>query len=351
MHRNLTVGIIGCGVIAPTHIESYQSFDGLCVKWLCDLVDERAAKLSERYDVSNTTVDYRDILDDPEVDCVSVCTDHKSHAEIVINALRAGKHVLCEKPLAASTGDVRRMLDVHKETPELVFAAVFQHRFDRVFQYIRECINDNTFGTVTAVNLVSFVKRTDMYYQSSSWRGTWDEEGGSLLINQSIHFIDLISWLCGGVSSVCASYENITHGKSIETEDTASIILRFRNGALGSVMATSSSSESWRNEISISGTNGYLRTNASEVDKFAFSSDEQQLKFESGLKECLQNKIIDANKDYYGDGHPAQVADFINAVMEKRMPYITAASAASTVMLVRACYESSRTGKWVDLAQ
>lgn len=349
MSQNLTVGIIGCGVIAPTHIESYQSIDTLRVKWVCDLIDERTRELAERYNIPSTTLNYMDVLNDPEVDCISICTDHKSHAEIAVSALRAGKHVLCEKPLASSVEGMQVMLSVHKEMPDLVFAAVFQHRFDQTFKFIRECISDGTFGTVTAVNLVSFVRRRDSYYKESAWRGTWDGEGGSLLINQSIHYIDMISWLCGGIHSVCARYENITHGDSIETEDTAAIILRFKNGALGSVTATSSSSENWRNEISISGTKGYLRTRSCFVEEVSFSSKEQQERVELQLKRCQDEKTISANKDYYGNGHPAQVADFINAIIEKKEIHVTVESAADTVKLIKACYESSKTGGWVIL--
>lgn len=347
--QNLTVGIIGCGVIAPTHIKCYQAIDGVRVKWACDLIKERARMVADSYNLSDITSDYHDVLQDPEVDCISICTDHRSHTQIAVDALHAGKHILCEKALASSSKDVQIMLSAHKKSPELVFSAVFQHRFDGVFRFLHDQIKDGAFGTITAVNLVSFLKRTKNYYNKDSWRGTWEGEGGSLLINQSIHYIDLILWLCGEVDSVCARWENLTHGESIETEDTAAVIMRFKSGLLGSITATSSSSESWRNEISISGTEGYVRTNGCSIDEYKFNSTEQQKKFELDLKKCMDDKAMLAGKDYYGDGHPAQIADFINAVLKKRKPFVEVASAASTMELIYACYESSRSGKWINL--
>lgn len=347
--KNITVGIIGCGVIAPTHIEKYKVSEDVQVKWACDLLDERSQAVADSYDIPHTTADYHDLLSDPEVDAISICTDHKSHAAIAIDALHAGKHILCEKPLASSPEDLQAMLVAQKECPEIVFAAVFQHRFDELYRFIREKIATGAFGTITAVNLVSFLKRTDKYYSADSWRGTWELEGGSLIINQSIHYIDLVLWLFGDVAAVCAKYDNITHGDSIETEDTVSIIVRFKSGVLGSMMATSSSSEGWRNEISISGTEGYMRMNCAVVDECKFSSPSEQSRVEKGLQACTDQKKIAANKSYYGDGHTEQIGDFINAIREKRSPYVTVESAASTVKFIHACYESSRTGQWVEL--
>lgn len=146
-------GIIGCGVIAPTHIEGYQALSDVQVVHLCDLIPERADKLGEKYGVARRSTDYRRLLADPEVDLVSVCTDHASHAQIVVDALNAGKHVVCEKSLGRVPADLKRMCDTAKAHPELVASGIFQHRFQPANRTLKQMVAAGKFGRIIAVNL------------------------------------------------------------------------------------------------------------------------------------------------------------------------------------------------------
>jgi UDP-N-acetyl-2-amino-2-deoxyglucuronate dehydrogenase len=347
--KKIKCGIIGCGVIAPSHIESYINLDNVEVTRVCDLISEKASAIAERYNIPQIDTDYHVMLNDPEIDCVSVCTDHGSHAEIVIEALNRGKHVICEKSLGISLQCLESMVAAHQKHPELAFGGIFQHRFEKTNRYIKSLIDDGSFGTLTNINLNVTTLRTDSYYNTDQWRGTWAEEGGSLLINQAIHFIDLVNWFSGGVSELYASCENMTHQETIETEDSAAIILKFRNGMLGTVTATSSSVEPWRQVVSISGTHGYVEILNNEVIYHRFAPSELHDEVARKLQECKEEKTIESNKDYYGEGHPAQIKDFISAIRENRQPFVAAASASSTVEIVLGCYKSSKTGKWVKL--
>ena len=123
-------GIIGCGVIAPTHIEGYRSLPEVEVIHLCDLIPERVNALGDKYGITRRSVDYKELLADPEVDAVSVCTDHASHAQIVCDALAAGKHVICEKALGRVPEDLARMTKAAAAHPELTAAGIFQHRYE-----------------------------------------------------------------------------------------------------------------------------------------------------------------------------------------------------------------------------
>jgi len=343
------VGIIGCGVIAPSHIESYQKQEQVEVAWLCDLNKEKALALAETYRVNHVTADYRQLLTAGDVDGVSVCTDHASHAPICVAALEAGKHVLCEKALAATSEGLDAMLAAHKRHADLVFSGIFQHRFDTRNRLLKQWVTDRVFGTILTAGVQIRCLRTPEYYTADSWRGTWAQEGGSVLINQAIHFIDMLAWLMGGVSQLCGTYDNLTHGDSIETEDTAVASLRFANGALGSIEATCSSHISWEPTLSIHGTVGSVEVRNGHCVKMVFEDETLGKKVQSEWDAAADGPEVSVGKTYYGSGHPAQIADFVEAMREGRAPFVEASSARHAVDVVLAIYKSHRLNGWVSV--
>jgi predicted dehydrogenase len=345
--KTIKCGVIGCGVIAPSHIESFKFLDGVEVKWVCDLVIEKALKMAEQYGIPNTSTDYHEVLHDPEVDCIAVCTDHGSHAQIVVDALDHKKHVICEKSLGRTLECLKKMMVAHRRNPELAFGGIFQHRHEAVNKVLKQLIDENAFGTITTVNTNSNCIRTNEYYLADAWRGTWAQEGGSVLINQAIHYIDLINWLLGGIEELSARWANITHQGVIETEDSAAFAIKFKRGMLGAVTATASSAANWRHSFSISGTEGYLEYVNLKVTHLEFTDKSRQEEVEKRFAACEIDAALQSGKVYYGGGHPAQIKDFVQAIREKRQPFVTAESAAETVKVVLACYESSKTGQWV----
>jgi len=348
MPDTIKCGIIGCGVIGPLHAESYQRSDDVKVLWACDLVEEKARALADKYGIPSVTTDYRDVLADSDVDAISVCTDHASHSPISVDALEAGKHVLCEKALAASTKGLDAMLDAGREHPDLIFSGVFQHRFDKVYKYVKMLIDDGAFGDLLTINLQMQCLRKPQYYSGDPWRGTWEKEGGSLMINQAIHFIDLVQWMSGGIAALSASFANLTHGDSIETEDTAVAALRFRNGALGSIAATSSSHLSWDPCLFIYGSRGSLELRSAEPVRVEFDDTAMTETVSADLAACTEATATQAGKSYYGPSHPTQIADFIQAIRDQREPFVTAESAGKTVAVVLGIYTSHHEQRWVD---
>lgn len=349
MSDTINCAIIGCGVVAPSHAAGYSRIAGVRLRWACDLVAEKARKLAERYGIERTTCDYRDVLADPDTHAVSICTDHASHAEIAVAALDAGKHVLCEKALAATTEGLDAMMAAGDRHPELVFAGVFQHRFDRLYQYLKRLIDDGAFGTLLTASCKVLCRRTDAYYLADQWRGTWDREGGSVMINQAIHFVDLLQWMTGGVTSLSAAYANLTHGNTIETEDTAVAVLKLRNGALGSILATSSSHLEWDPSFFIYGSHGSLELRNGKPLRVTFYDAALAHRIETDLRSLSDPIRNDAGKDYYGPSHPTQIADFIGAIRDRRAPFITARDARTAVDIVLAIYRSHREGRWINL--
>jgi predicted dehydrogenase len=226
---------------------------------------------------------------------------------------------------------------------------VFQHRFDGVFQTIKRLVEEDAFGQVLTAGMQMRCFRSKGYYTADAWRGTWAEEGGSVLINQAIHTIDALAWMLGGVESLCGAYLNQTHGDVIETEDAAVASLRFRNGALGTIEATSSSHIDWEPTAFVHGTEGSIEVRHGSAVKLLFEDPEQVKRVEQELAAFRGGGLVDSAKAYYGGHHRSQIADFVAAVREGRPAFVTAESGRHAVDIVLGVYESHRTGGWVTM--
>lgn len=342
-------GIIGCGVIAPTHIEGYQQQDNACVVHLCDLIPERVNALGDKYGVAKRSLNYHDLLADPEVELVSVCTDHASHAEIVRDVLNAGKHVVCEKSAARVIEDVPVMLNAAKAHPELVASGIFQHRFETHNLVLKDMLNSGKFGKLLAANLNFCCRRTAEYYTKDVWRGTQAGEGGGILINQAIHHLDQLRFLFGDIEAVTAKVANLTHQGVIEVEDTAFFLLEFVSGLNAVVMATNSSVRGWNSRLMVEGEKASLFYENEKCTSVVAESDELAKEIEDALADEREKATV-SGKSYYGSGHTGQLADIVNAVAEKRAPFVTLEEACKSSLMVLAVYESAKLGRRVKLA-
>jgi UDP-N-acetyl-2-amino-2-deoxyglucuronate dehydrogenase len=341
-HKPVVCGIIGCGVIGPIHAECFRMIDGVSVAWACDLVKEKAAVMARKYAIPHVTTRYEEVLDDPEVECIAVCTDHGSHAEISCAALAAGKHVLCEKALAHNREALDAMLRAHRGTG-LVFSGVLQHRFDAINREVKRVIEEGLLGTILTCSVELHCWRSNEYYTADSWRGTWKGEGGAVLINQAIHFIDIAVWLMGGATLVSGRYANRTHGDSIEAEDTAAASVQYSNGALGTIVASSSTETlPWDHRLYVTGSNGAIELRNGRVAAAAFNDAKVTEEITGRLKRCEEHEQSGIGKSYYGTHHPSQAADFIGAVRNGRTPFVGAADARHCVDIVLGIYESHR---------
>jgi UDP-N-acetyl-2-amino-2-deoxyglucuronate dehydrogenase len=348
--KEIRVGIIGCGVVAPTHVACFQQHPGVTVAWACDLIESKAHALAARYGIARVTTRFADVVSDAGVDLISICTDHASHAPIAIAALRAGKHVLCEKALAHTSEALSEMLAAGAARPDLVFAGVFQHRFDAINQRVRELILAGALGRMLTAGVQMRCLRTEAYYRADAWRGTWEHEGGAVLINQAIHYIDLLSWMMGGAQRVTAMHANLTHGDSLEAEDTAVAAITFASGALGTIEATCSSHIDWEPTLHFHGARGSIELRHDRPVKVLFAAPGETARVQAELSACQGAVVAGPGKSYYGSGHDPQIADVLEAIRAKRAPFVTARSAAETVELVLGLYRSFRVGQPVALA-
>ena len=252
---------------------------------------------------------------------------------MAIEAAEAGKHVLVEKPMATSLEDADRLIQTCDERGVLL-GAVLQHRFDPAAIYVKRLIDEGLLGTVTLASVsVRWFRGAD-YYDPNSWRGSKEKAGGGVLINQAIHALDVLCWAMGGVvgaTGYCAA-----RAYDIEVEDTAAAALRFANGALGIVEASTAACPQTEERIEISGTLGTVVIEGERV-------------FTRGLENApplptMEEESRFQGKSYYGRSHPRALEDFAAAVAEGRPPKVDGAEGRKVLETIFAIYESSRLG-------
>ena len=226
-------GIVGCGRIAQRHAEHIAKTGVLTA--VCDIDASRATALAEKYSIPAFESLAGMLEANPDMDVVSVCTPNGLHAEHSIQALKAGMHVLCEKPMALSVKDCSSMIHAAERANKRLFI-VKQNRFNPPVEAVKNLIDEGKLGKIFSVQLNCFWNRNEDYYKNS-WKGTRDLDGGTLY-TQFSHFIDLLYWFVGDVDSVSAFTGNFDHQGQIEFEDTGVAILKFQNGAIGTINYT-----------------------------------------------------------------------------------------------------------------
>lgn len=341
----LRFGIIGCGVIGNGHAEALALLPEAELVAVADPVPERAQELADRSGA--------EAFDDPSVmlaraglDVVNVCTPSGIHSEGAIAAMRAGCHVIVEKPLDVTLSAIDDILRVQRETG-MTLAVICQHRFDPASQRVHQLISEGAFGTPVLGNAQILWWRSQEYYDSGEWRGTWALDGGGVLMNQSIHSIDLLHWFMGPVASVCAYTGTLTH--EMETEDTAVAALRFRSGALGAIAATTSAYPGVTTRIEILGDRGSAVLENDRLRFLHLARDEHEPVGRYGWETRPHESPEDPLGPEGQNGHAAQIADAIRAIREDGTPLVDGETARHDVEIILAIYESARTGREVIL--
>ncbi len=348
--KRLKAAIIGCGIVAPAHAESYLKIPDMEISALCDIVPEKSAALAQRLGISPLIdSDYRKVLSIPNLDLVSVCTDHASHSDICACALENGISVLCEKPLSSNSLGLDAILSARKRFPSPLFVPVFQNRFNPVFRALKTIVSSGALGIPLTGGVICNCLRRKEYYESDAWRGTWKWEGGSVMINQAIHYLDLLLWIFGRPKSVSANFANIARKGTIETEDCVSASLELESSALCSVCVTSSSVVEWENNIWFGGTEGYVLVLDGKIHKALFSDSSIPAEIDKLIFKFSQDDSVSVGKSHYGNLHFVQISDFVSALRSGTPPFISLESAAETMKTVFAIYESGSSGRRIGI--
>ncbi len=329
--KKLNFGIIGCGRIAYKHAEAIKKNEKANLLYVCDIIEERAVDYKNKYGAERYFTDYHEMLEMPDLDVVNICTPSGMHAEMGIAAARAGKHVIVEKPMALSSIDADALINACDENG-VKLAVCFQNRFNPPVQKLRRALEEGRFGKLTHASAVVRWFRPQDYYDQASWRGTWAMDGGCLM-NQSIHNIDLLQWMMGPVESVFGYTAN--NFRKIEAEDVGVAVLKFKNGALGVIEAsTTIYPENLEETLAIFGEKGTVMLGGIAVNKI------ETWKFADSQDENLEMEQQDV-PNVYGFGHDALIEDFIRAVIEDRRPYIDGREGIKSLRIVVGIYHSA----------
>jgi UDP-N-acetyl-2-amino-2-deoxyglucuronate dehydrogenase len=352
MTEPLRFGLVGCGVIGPVHAEALASLPDAQIVAVADLDMERARKLTAHYG-GTPYPDLQSMLQRAVLDVVIVCTPSGLHGEHACQIMRAGRHVIVEKPMEIRREALDEMLRVRQETG-MKLAVISQHRFDPASQQVRQLVDEHAFGRLVMGNALVPWWRSQAYYDSGAWRGTWKLDGGGVLMNQSIHSIDLLQWLMGPVKSVMAYTDTLVH--RMETEDVAVAALRFASGALGIIAATTGAYPGVTTRIEIFGNQGSAIIENDELAFLHLARDEKEAAGDYGVS--MKRKQAQASVSSGASANPAalmarsharQIADMIRAIREDGTPLVDGYAGRQPVEIILSIYESARAGREVTL--
>ncbi len=349
--NKLGIGIIGPGKVAHTHAQAIAALPEAALVAVWGRNAERTAAFAARSG-ARPYADLDTMLRDPRVQAVIICTPHPQHAEETIAAAQAGVHVLVEKPMALTTADCDRMI-VAADAAGVTLGVVSQRRLYEPVQRVKQAIEAGKLGRPILGTVVVLGWRGPEYYAMDPWRGTWDGEGGGILVNQVVHQLDLFQWFMGPIAELFGYWDNLNH-PYIPVDDTAVAVLRFRNGALGNIVVSNSQNPGLYARIHVHGYNGAtvgVQTDGGSVFFVGQAgkaeppiNDVWTVPGEEGLLAGWQarDRAGGDARDPMTYYHVLQDRDFVQAVLADRPPLAPGAEGRKLVALIEAIYRSQR---------
>ena len=341
-------GIIGCGMIADFHARAIAELPNARLAAVSSRSEENARRVADAHDCAWHT-DHKELVRREDVDIITICSPSGAHMEYALDAAAAGKHVVVEKPLEVTLERCDRIIaGCAKAGVQLV--TIFPSRFQSVNQLVKKTVDGGRLGRITLGDAYIKWWRTQAYYDSGGWRGTWELDGGGSLMNQSIHAIDLLQWLMGEVDTVVGLTGTLVHER-IEVEDTAVAALRFKSGALGVIEGTTSVYPGFFKRLEISGDKGTIATEEEDIARWEFADERPE---DARIREDFSSKTSTGGgasdpKAISHEGHLHQFADLMSALNEGRPPLIDGREGRKAVEIILAIYKSNKEGKAVRL--
>lgn len=337
LKKKFKAGIIGCGRILPMHAVPLSVSEEAEISAFCDIKKERAEAAARKYG-GNAYTDYREMLEDARPDAVHLCVPHYLHPVIAEYAMRHHCSVLSEKPMAIRLEDAERCVKTAEETGVL-YGVIYQCRYNTASRFVKNALERGKLGKIISARSTLTWLRSDHYYDDSDWKGTWDKEGGGVVIDQAIHSIDLANWMIGSDPLyVSAGIANRGH-ELISVEDSAEGLIRYRNGVDYGFYCMNNYGCDEPIEIRL----------LCEKGKATFSYDEATIVYDDGRTESVVQEsddlVYEGGKDYWGFQHRKQIDQFYRALSGKEPLEITGKEALKIQKIVCAIYESGKTGK------
>jgi len=349
----LKTAVIGYGKVAHIHAEALREVPESELVAVCGRDVAKARAFADQYGAKPFT-SVREMVG-AGVQAVVVATPHPAHASVTTEALRAGAHAIVEKPLASSLADCDAMIGAARAAGKRL-AVISQRRLYAPTRRVRDAIDAGRLGRPILGTVTMLGWRSEEYYRSDPWRGSWDGEGGGVLVNQAPHQIDLLQWFMGDVDELYGAWANLNH-PTIEVEDTSIAVLRFRSGALGNILVSNSQNPGIFGRVWVHGSNGAtvgVQTDGGSMFIAGMTSvteppvnDVWKVPGEEEMLARWQKEDadffagIDATKHY----HRLQIRDFLQAILEGREPLVPGEEGRKTVEIFTAIYRSQRDGR------
>ncbi|NQU23619.1 MAG: Gfo/Idh/MocA family oxidoreductase [Candidatus Nealsonbacteria bacterium] len=341
-------GIVGCGMIAHFHARAIADVRGAKLVAGFDTVPAAADRLAEATGCK-PYYDLKKMLADPDVDVVTIGTPSGAHLEPAVAAARAGKHVIVEKPLEITLRRCDRIIR-ECEKAGVVLSSIFPSRFHAPSLEIKRAIDAGRFGRLTVGDAIVKWYRTQEYYDSGAWRGTWELDGGGALMNQAIHTVDLLTWLMGPVVEIRAQTALLAH-KRIAVEDVAMATVRFANGAMGIIEASTAVYPGYLKRIEIHGTEGSAIMEEEDIVKWDFARKNRR---DAAIHEAMAQQQSGgggaADPSAIGHhGHTRQFQDVLKAIKKGTSASVDGTEGRRSVEIILALYKAAETGRAVAL--
>lgn len=338
--RKLRCAVVGCGRISKNHFGSIEKHhDNLELVSVCDVDSSVLKQHEEQYKVKGY-LKLEEMLENEDVDIVSICTPSGVHPDQVVMAAKYGVHVMTEKPMATRWHDGVRMVKACDEARVRLFV-VKQNRRNTTLQLLKRAIDEKRFGKINMVHLNVFWTRPQDYYDQAEWRGTWEFDGGAFM-NQASHYVDLLDWLIGPVDKVQAMMSTT---RDIEVEDTGVLNVRWRNGALGSMAVTMLTyPNNMEGSITILGDKGTVRIGGMAVNDIQKWEFDESKDYDENIKEANYQTT-----SVYGFGHPLYFKNVIDVLRGEAEPETDGREGLKSLELLIAAYLSARDDKTISL--
>lgn len=345
----LRIGVIGCGAIHSVHCEALQQVEGAKLAAVYDIVGEKACQASDRFGVPGAPT--LDALCEA-VDAVTVCVPSGLHAEVGIAAARHGKHVLVEKPIDVTLGAATELVEVCEKNA-VTLGVISQHRFSSAVRRLHGAAQSGELGRLLEGDAYIKWYRTQAYYDTGDWRGTAKLDGGCLL-NQGVHYIDMIQWVMGGVRAVQAQVRTTAH--DIECEDIAAALVEYRNGAIGVIQGSTSFYPGMAERLEVHGVYGSVIIEGDHPKLWKIDAEgAAQGLYGGGVMMQPTPSLHTHDSEQAGGGaadptaawgeqHRLQIQDFVDSVLSGREPFMTGRMGLEPLRVISAIYESSRAG-------
>lgn len=333
--KEFNIGLVGCGTIADTHAEAIAETEYGRLISAFSRTESNLATFCNKFEVKGYS-DYQKFLADGDLDVVVVCTPSGTHLDYGEKAAEAGKHLIIEKPIEVSLDRARRLIGRCQKN-EVKLAVIYQNRFVEDVKKLKSIIDEGALGKIVMVDASVKWFRDQKYYDSAGWRGTLSLDGGGAVINQAIHTVDLLLWLCGEVESLQAYKDTLTH-KRIEGEDNAVASLRFKNGAIGVFKASTSIVPPQNRAIEIHAENGTAHLDGDRLKlRGTDLNDDEETKTEESSGAGASSPMAGMSKN----NHKKQYDQILPAFLNDNKPVVSGEDSLKSLAFVEGLYLSA----------